>query len=101
MRVIYIDSEFKCHVSGDESMMRVETGFFDGRCDTFIEGYRFIPDNETWVRADGIELYGETIIPWKEYFELDDIQREYENKSLSECMEAFEIIKGERRDDNN
>ena len=40
MRTIYIDSEFKCHVSNDGNMSAVETNFFDGKCDAFVEGHR-------------------------------------------------------------
>jgi hypothetical protein len=78
MKTIYIDSEFKCHISNDGTMKSVETSYFDGKCDTFIEGYRFIPDGETWTRSDGTVFQGEMISPWKNYDELDTAQREYE-----------------------
>jgi len=32
MKTIYIDSDFKCHVSNDDTMRAVETDFFDGKC---------------------------------------------------------------------
>ena len=41
--LIYIDSDFKCHITDDGTMTQVETDFFDGKCDTYIEGYRFLP----------------------------------------------------------
>lgn len=36
MKTIYIDPEFKCHVSDDGTMRAVETNAFDGKCDAFI-----------------------------------------------------------------
>lgn len=87
MRTIYIDSECKCHVTDDGTMTAVETDFFDGRCDAFIEGYRFVPEGESWTREDGVVFQGEMIAPWKDYAELDNAQREYERQLLKELQE--------------
>lgn len=92
MRTIYIDSAFKCHVSNADGMTAIETNFFDGKCDTFIEGYRFVPSGETWVRDDGVVFRGEMITPWKPYSELDAAQREYERQLLSEYAEALRTV---------
>lgn len=87
MKTIYIDSEFKCHVTDDGTMTAVETTFFDGKCDAFIEGYRFVPNGESWEREDGAVFCGEMIAPWKDYAELDSAQREYERQLLKELQE--------------
>lgn len=63
MKTIYIDSEFKCHVTSGEGLTPIETDAFDGECDTYIEGYRFIPAGQTWTRADGMVFTGEMISP--------------------------------------
>lgn len=89
MRTVYIDSEFKCHVINDGTMTAVETAFFDGKCDTFIEGYRFVPDGESWTRSDGEVFHGEMISPWKDYTELDSAQREYERQLIAEYEAAL------------
>ena len=86
MKTIYIDSEFKCHVANDGTMTAVETDFFDGKCDAFVEGYRFVPEGESWTRSDGEVFYGEMIAPWKDYAELDNAQREYERQLLKELQ---------------
>ena len=52
----------------------------DGKCDAYIEGYRFIPAGQTWTRADGVVFTGEMIAPWKPWAELDTAQREYERE---------------------
>nr|DAM31950.1 MAG TPA: hypothetical protein [Caudoviricetes sp.]DAO12089.1 MAG TPA: hypothetical protein [Caudoviricetes sp.]DAU64058.1 MAG TPA: hypothetical protein [Caudoviricetes sp.] len=81
MKTIYIDSDFRCHlINPDITYTAVETDAFDGKCDTYIEGYRFIPMGQTWTRADGVVFAGEMIAPWKPWAELDAAQREYERE---------------------
>ena len=92
MKTIYIDSDFKCHLSDDGTMTAVETDFFDGKCTEFIEGYRYVPAGETWTRPDGDTFSGEMISPWKPWEELDAAQREYERQLLSEYAEALKIV---------
>ena len=71
---IYIDNDYKCHVTDDGTRRSVETDFFTGRCTEFIEGYRFVPSGETWTRADGQVFAGEMITPWRHYSEIAEIQ---------------------------
>lgn len=79
---IYIDNEFKCHISDDGTMTPIETEFFDGMCDAYIEGYRFVPSGCTWTRSDGGVFHGEMVAPWKDWHELDAAQRQYEREQL-------------------
>lgn len=92
MKMIYIDSEFRCHISDDGTMTAVETDFFDGKCDAFLEGYRFVPEGENWTRSDGAHFHGEMIAPWKPYSELDAAQREYERQLLTEYAKALQTV---------
>lgn len=80
MQKIYLDSNFKCHTSSTEGLTQIETDAFDGKCDAYIQGYRFIPAGKTWTRADGVVFTGEMIAPWKPWDELDAVQREYERE---------------------
>lgn len=89
MKTIYLDAEFRCYVTNDGTMTAVETDFFDGKCDTFIEGYRFVPSGESWVREDGTVFHGEMIAPWKDYKELAAAQAQYERDN-AELLEAYE-----------
>lgn len=84
MRTIYVDADFKCHLTDDGTMTAVDTDVFDGKCDAFIEGYRFVPFGKTWTREDGEVFRGEMVSPWKDYNELDSAQREYEQQLLAE-----------------
>ena len=71
MRTIYIDSDFKCHIANDGTMAAIKTDFFNGMCDTFIEGYCY-DTSKGYVQ----------IYPWKPYNELDSAQREYEKQLI-------------------
>lgn len=79
---IYIDSDFKCHAATADGLTAVETEAFAGKCPAYIEGYRFIPEGEVWVRADGVRFSGEMAAPWKPWRELDSAQRAYEQEQL-------------------
>lgn len=92
MRTIYIDEEFKCYPEDGGSMTAVETEFFDGKCDAFVEGYRFVPSGESWTREDGVVFQGMMIAPWKPFDELDKAQREYEKQLLAEYAAALEEL---------
>lgn len=89
MKTIYIDADYKCHVANDGTMIAVETDFFDGKCQTFIEGYRFVPAGESWTREDGVTFAGEMIAPWKPYDELAAAQAQYERDN-ADLMAAYQ-----------
>ena len=88
---IYIDSEFKCHISNQNgTYLEIDEPFFDGKCQTFIEGYRLKPEDETWVREDGkVFSGGKMISPWKPYSLLAATQAQYES-DLSEAAAAYQ-----------
>lgn len=91
--MIYIDNEFKCHVENDGTMTEVETpDILQGKCSAFVEGYRFIPEGETWTREDGVTFTGEMIAPWKDWLELDSAQREYEREQLAAYEQTLSEI---------
>lgn len=91
---IFIDKDFKCHISDDGTMTAVETSFFDRKCDEFVEGYRFVPSGKSWTRKDGEVFNGEMIAPWQDYNELDNAQREYESAKLADAENALAILLG-------
>lgn len=92
MRTIYIDAEFKCHVTNDGTMTAVETSYFDGQCDEYVEGYRFIPEGAEWEKEDGSIFYGEMIAPWKNHIELERAQMAHERQLLAEYAEALKVL---------
>lgn len=91
---IYIDSDYKCHAAAGDSLTEAESAFFDGKCQAYIEGYRYVPSGKTWTRSDGAVFAGEMVSPWKDWEELDTVQREYEreqyNSLLAQLSEVYE-----------
>lgn len=71
---IYIDNDYKCHVTDDGTRRVFDVPFFDGKCAEFIEGYRFVPIGETWIRSDGQMFTGEMIASFREYSHIAEIQ---------------------------
>lgn len=86
---IYLDSDYKCYVKDDGTMTAYETDIFDGKCQTYIEGYRLVPEGETWTREDGAEFAGLMVAPWKDYAILAGAQTGYE-ESIAEATAAYE-----------
>jgi hypothetical protein len=82
MRTLFYDGDFKCHTVNDGTMTPFETELFDGKCDSYVEGHLFVPSGKSWTRSDGKIFYGEMISSWKDYAELDSVQREYERQQL-------------------
>lgn len=99
MKTIYIDTDYKCHLADDGSMTAIETTFFDGCCDEYIEGYRYVPAGETWTREDGEEFTGEMICPWVDWATLDVAQREYEREQYAELKAQLAAIEEVYADD--
>lgn len=77
---IYIDNYYKCHTSPGDGLTAVETDAFDGKCRQYIEGYRFVPSGETWIREDGQVFIGEMVAPWRDYAILEELQAVYDEQ---------------------
>ena len=91
--MVYIDNDYKCHPTNlGGTYTAVETDIFDGKCDAYIEGYRFVPDGKTWVREDGTVFKGEMIAPWMDWRELDEAQRAYELEQLIALREENKAL---------
>ena len=82
---IYIDSEYKCHVSPGEGLTAVETDAFNGKCRQYVEGYRFVPAGQSWTREDGQVFEGEMVAPWREYELLAELQALYEEEQARQA----------------
>ena len=82
---IYIDNDYKCHTSPGEGLTAVETDFFDGKCRQYIEGYRFVPPGESWVREDEEVFTGEMVAPWRPYEILAEFQAIYEEEQARQA----------------
>ena len=95
--IIYIDGDFKCHVSAAKGRREIETGFFDGKCEEWIESYRFVPEGETWTRGDGEVFKGEMVTPWKDLSEAYAAQTAYlerQNAHYEAALSEIEVALG-------
>ena len=90
---IYIDDGFCCHITNPSGSLReFDVDFFDGKCTTVIEGYRYVPTGESWVREDGAVFLGEMIAPLKPFHVLDASQRAYEQAQLADMKAALTLL---------
>ena len=94
MRTIYLDAEFLCHTEDDGTRRAVETDVFDGKCDSFVEGHRLIPQGETWTREDGRVFSGPMRAPVQEHRILKAKQEEYEQNAeqIADMEGALEYL---------
>ena len=76
---VYIDTDYRCHPEEANGRTAVELSFFDGKCDTFIESYRYIPSGKSWQRNDGSMFEGEMLSPLTDLTAALAAQKEYTN----------------------
>lgn len=91
---IFIDEDFKCHAEPAEGLRGFDIPFFDGKCTAFIEGYRYVPEGETW-RYKGHDFMGEMISPWKDYNILEMAQQtadRVQEQADAQIMELLDVI---------
>lgn len=94
---IYIDNDYKCYVSAADGRRAIETNEFDGKCDEWIESYRFVPEGETWTREDGEVFNGEMTAPWKDLSEAYTAQTVYlerQNAQYEAALSEIEVALG-------
>ena len=94
---IYIDSDYKCYVSSAEGRRAIETSFFDGKCEEWIESYRFVPEGDTWTREDGEVFKGEMVSPWKDLSDAYAAQTAYvtaQNAQYEAALSEIEAALG-------
>ena len=90
MKTIYLNKDFECSVTEKtDTVQSVETDVFDGKCNTYIEGYRFIPAGQSWTRADGVVFEGEMVAPFKDSQLLEMIQALYEEQQPTEAQAVY------------
>ena len=94
---IYIDNDYKCHVSDDGTRREFDVPFFDSKCAELVEGYRYVPAGESWTRADGEVFRGEMISPWKDLSEAYMAQTAYlerQNAQYEAALSEIEVALG-------
>ena len=83
--IIYLDANFCCHLENAEGLRKIETEAFNGKCQTFIEGCRYIPYGESWTNAKGITFHGEMVSPIVNSVALEHAQKQYRADEEKRC----------------
>ena len=91
--IIYIDDNFKCYTSKNDGLQPIDTTVFDGKCAKYIEGYRFVPEGQTWTRDDGVQFIGPMVSPYKDYDILAAYQEQY--KEDENAVEQAQILQAQ------
>ena len=90
--MVYLDSDFRAHPIQDERATLLPwddpDGFFAGKCAAFIEGYRVVPEGETWTRADGMVFTGLMISPAVNPAMLQAAQAEADRQTIADLDTA-------------
>jgi hypothetical protein len=92
---IYLDSDFRCHLTDGGGMRQIETDVFDGKCAEYIEGYRFVPFGESWTRPDGVVFNGQAMLLIEDnYLLLQRFQAQHEADmaASADMAEALRIL---------
>ena len=66
---------------------------FDGKCDKYIEGYRFVPAGQIWTRDDGTRFSGLMLSPHKDYDILAAYQEQYQ--SDGDLVEQAQVLQSQ------
>lgn len=92
--IVFIDDNYRCHLTDDGTRKAVETEQFDGKCQVFVEGYRLVPYGESWTREDGVVFDGQMITPVSDYASLQTAQEQYEldQAQATDMAEALSIL---------
>ena len=106
---IYLDSDYVCHLDNAQGRRAIETDVFDGQPKAYIEGYRYVPQGETWTRSDGVQFQGLMVSPAKDYDRimtdvaisyLDDDEAETVTVLFEEWVVGVAYAVGDRRQYN-
>ena len=81
--IVYIDKENKCHMNAAVDRTVVDVPWMDGKCREFIEGYCFIPADDT---------HNEAAYPWKRYEDLMAAQSVYEKEQYEAAIDELLLL---------
>ena len=90
MKTIYLNKDFECSATEkSDTVQSIKTEAFYGKCNTYIEGYRFVPQGQEWTRSDGVVFKGEMVAPFKDSQMLEMVQALYEEQQPTEAQAVY------------
>lgn len=90
--VVYIDSAYKCHVKPVSGAFAVETDLFNGKCEEYICGYRYVPEGHTFVDEKGVTRRGAVMYPIENLGVLERIQKAVDKNDNERDAEIAALI---------
>lgn len=78
---VYLDEKYCCYVQQNEHKTRTpcEVLALTGKCRTYVEGMRYVPQGAVWTRDDGVQFDGAMLTPHQPYDGLLLAQGAYED----------------------
>lgn len=89
---IYIDGDYRCHTTAGEGRTAAETDAFEGKRAAYIEGFRLVPEGQSWTRDDGAVFEGLMISPAESYGMLRRFQEQYEADEAEHMAEVAALV---------
>lgn len=81
--IVYIGKGNKCYVDAAADRTAVDVAWMDGKCREFIEGYCFVPADES---------HNEAAYPWKRYEDLAAAQIAYEKAQYEAAIDELLML---------
>ena len=93
MKIIFLDTDYMCHITDDGTRPEIQTDYFDNLCNNAIELMRFVPEGATWTRPDGRVIHGE-FIQATDSAKIDAYQRQWmeDQAQMADMQNALEIL---------
>lgn len=100
MKTYYLDQDCRIHFEQDKDGTLLpwtdEDGMFDGKCESYIRGFRVVPKGCTWTRHDGAMFHGMMVAPAVEFGILTTAQEDKvkaDKKTLALSQAGADLVK--------
>lgn len=90
--MIYLDENYRAHAQNNEdgtfAPWADAGGYFAGKYAAFTEGYRVVPEGQTWTREDGAAFAGLMIAPVENPASLQAAQADADRETIAQLDSA-------------
>lgn len=96
---LYIDTDYRLHTEPAPGLRAVELPEMEGKCRAYIEGYRYVPEGQTWTREDGEVFAGAMLSPARDYSTLAELQAVAEDEQAKAAADMAALVEDVYRKD--